>query len=83
MRLATARAYLDGMPLATFTALVAPHLEARRLGNEVRYTRASIDAWIDRDGGASDLATPEGLARALQQDHHDDHPHRGRQRLRQ
>lgn len=83
MRLSTARAYLDGMSLARFAALVAPHLETRIVGDEVRYTRHSLDAWIDAGGRPGNLETPSDLARALQQDGNDDDQDRRRQRLRQ
>jgi len=64
MKAMTARAYLDDLPVALFDALVAPHLEARKIGRHLRYTRASIDAWIDGGQGQ----TPEQLARLLDKD---------------
>jgi len=59
MRIATAREYLGGMSLAQFKALVAPHLEARSVGNETRYTRQSLDGWID--AGADEHAAQDDL----------------------
>jgi hypothetical protein len=64
MKAATARAYLDGLPAAIFNSLVVPHLEVRRFGRHLRYTRASIDSWIE--GG--EAQTPEQLARLLDKD---------------
>lgn len=70
MRAPTARDYLDGMPLTKFNALVVPHLEARSVGGEIRFTRKSIDDWIDAGRGAGEAQTPQGLGRLL--DHDDD-----------
>lgn len=66
MKPATARAYLDDVPAAAFKALVVPHLDARRIGNSLRFTRASIDAWIDAEG--AELGTPQQLSRLLDVD---------------
>lgn len=70
MREATAREYLDGMSSAAFLSTVAPFLAAKKLCGEVRYTRASLDEWIDRGSRPGELETPADLARAL--DHDDD-----------
>lgn len=68
MRSTTARAYLDGMSADKFVALVVPHLETRSIGGELRYTRNSIDAWIERGGRAKEAQTSEELGRLLDDD---------------
>jgi hypothetical protein len=52
MKAATARAYLDDMPIAEFATTVVPFLDPRTGDGCIRYTRDSID---DRAGctGAS------------------------------
>ena len=42
MKPTTARDYLDGVAANKFATVVAPHLEARFVGGELRYTRKSI-----------------------------------------
>jgi len=74
MRPLTARAYLDNMPAAKFMALVVPHLDTRTTGGEVRFTRKSLDDWIDASGGPREVQTPEALGRLLDDD---DGPHLG------
>lgn len=71
MKPLTARAYLDDMPADKFRALVVPHLDLRNVGGEVRYTRESVDAWIDAGGGAGEAQTPQALGRLLDDDDQD------------
>lgn len=68
MKPLTARAYLDDMPTDKFNALVVPHLDIRTTGGERRYTRKSLDDWIDAGGGAREAQTPEALGRLLDDD---------------
>jgi hypothetical protein len=68
MKTATARDYLDGMAANMFTAIVVPHLEARLVGGELRYTRKSLDDWIDRGDRAGEAQTPEALGRLIDGD---------------
>lgn len=74
MKPLTARAYLDNIPAAKFMALVVPHLDVRTTGGELRYTRKSLDDWIDASGGSREAQTPEALGRLLDDD---DGPHLG------
>jgi hypothetical protein len=62
MKAATARAYLDDMPIAEFATTVVPFLDARTGDGCVRYTRDSIDAWIGQ--GARALRTTASSVRA-------------------
>lgn len=80
MKPPTARAYLDDMPADKFTALVVPHLDTRTTGGTLRFTRKSLDDWIDASGGAREAHTPEALGRLLDDD---DGPHLRHQALRQ
>jgi hypothetical protein len=80
MKPTTARDYLDGMAADKFAALVVPHLEARNVGGDLRYTRKSIDDWIDRGERAREAQTAEELGRLLDDD---DDQADGRQALRQ
>jgi hypothetical protein len=64
MKAATARAYLDDMPIAEFAATVVPFLEARTGVGCIRYTRDSIDAWIGQGGRRGELHTAAETARA-------------------
>ncbi len=69
MRPLTARAYLDGIVSAPkFDRLVAPHLDARRIGGKLVYTRKSIDEWIETGGQMIGAQTPDDLARMLSND---------------
>lgn len=69
MRSTTARAYLDGVvSAAMFDRLVAPHLDRRRIGRTLVYTRSSIDNWIESGNRVSGPQTAEGLARLLGND---------------
>jgi hypothetical protein len=68
MKPITARDYLDGMAADKFAAIVVPHLEARSVGGELRYTRKSIDDWIDRGDRAGEAQTPETLGRLIDGD---------------
>jgi hypothetical protein len=64
MKAATARTYLDDMPIAEFAATVVPFLDARTGVGCIRYTRDSIDAWIGQGRGTGELHTAADLARA-------------------
>jgi hypothetical protein len=64
MKAATARAYLDNMPIAEFAATVVPFLDARTGVGCIRYTRDSIDAWIGQGGRTCELHTAAEMARA-------------------
>lgn len=68
MREATARDYLDGLSSAEFRATVAPFLVRKMVGGEIRYTRESLDDWIDRGNRPGALETPADLARVLDDD---------------
>jgi hypothetical protein len=68
MKPTTARDYLDGMAADKFAAVVVPHLEARFVGGELRYTRKSIDDWIDRGDRAGEAQTPDTLGRLIDGD---------------
>jgi hypothetical protein len=68
MRESTARDYLDGLSAVEFRATVAPFLVRKMVGGEVRYTRESLDDWIDRGNRPGALETPADLARALDDD---------------
>ena len=68
MKPATAREYLDGMAANKFAAVVVPHLEARFVGGELRYTRKSIDDWIDDGHRAGEAQTPDALGRLIDGD---------------
>lgn len=80
MKMLTARAYLDYMPADKFAALVVPHLDSRTTGGTLRFTRKSLDDWIDASGGAQEVQTPEALGRPLDDD---DGSHLRHQALRQ
>ena len=60
MKPTTARDYLDGMAADKFAAIVVPHLEARSVGGELRYTRRSLDDWIDRGERADHKGAVQG-----------------------
>jgi hypothetical protein len=51
-----------------FDRLVAPHLDRRRIGRTLVYTRSSIDNWIESGNRVSGPQTAEGLARLLGND---------------
>jgi hypothetical protein len=68
MKPTTARDYLDGMAANKFAAVVVPHLQARSVGGELRYTRKSIDDWIDRGDYAVEAQTPDALGRLIDGD---------------
>jgi hypothetical protein len=68
MKSTTARDYLDGIAADKFAATVAPHLEARSISGELRYTRKSIDDWIDRGYRAGEAQTPDALGRLIDGD---------------
>jgi len=68
MKPTTARDYLDGMAADKFAAIVVPHLEARSVGDELRYTRKSIDDWIDGGASAGEPQTPDALGRLIDGD---------------
>src|SRR5580704_910515 len=68
MRSTTARHYLDGIAAEKFAAVVVPHLEARSVGGELRYTRRSIDDWIDHGYRAGEAQTPDALGRLIDGD---------------
>jgi hypothetical protein len=68
MKPTTARDYLDGMAADKFAVIVVPHLEARSVGGELRYTRKSIDDWIDRGERAGEAQTPDALGRLIDGD---------------
>jgi hypothetical protein len=65
MKPTTARDYLDGIAADTFVAIVVPHLEARSVGGALRYTRKSIDDWIELGERASEAQTPDALGRLI------------------
>ena len=77
---ATARAYLDDMSVAEFESTVVPFLEARAGIGCRRYTKISIDAWIDRGARASEPQSADELARRLD---NDDDQDPGREGLRE
>jgi hypothetical protein len=68
MKPSTARDYLDGMAANKFVAVVVPHLEARFVGGELRYTRKSIDDWIDDGHRAGEAQTSDALGRLIDGD---------------
>jgi hypothetical protein len=75
MRPETVRAYLDGvLTAASFDQLLVPHLDARKIGGKLVFTRQSVDAWIESTGTGNAIQTGEQLARLL--DHDDDPPAR-------
>lgn len=81
MRETTAREYLDGVSSAYFRSMIAPRLATVNLSGEIRYTKASIDEWIE-DGSRSDgMPTRAEVARLLDEDEDNElerPSHRGR-----
>jgi hypothetical protein len=65
MKPTTARDYLDGIAADKFVAIVVPHLEVRSVAGKLRYTRKSIDDWIELSERASEAQTPDALGRLI------------------